>query len=117
MKKEYKESPTCEFMCTGDIVKHFKYETLTDEEKVTNKYLYIIRGFATHTETGELLVIYQALYGDFETYARPAKMFLSEVDHMKYADIEQKYRFENAMLKTGNILGRNVDVNYLKGKR
>lgn len=111
MKQEY------EWICVGDIVKHFKYETLTDEEKITNKYLYIIRGFATHTETSELLVIYQALYGDFETYARPAKMFLSEVDHMKYSDIEQKYRFDNAMLKTGNILARSVDVNYLKGKR
>lgn len=104
MKKEY------ELINIGDVVKHFKYETLTEEEKATNKYLYVIRGFATHTETGELLVIYQALYGDFETYARPAKMFLSEVDHMKYAGIEQKYRFENAMLNTGNILGRSRDM-------
>jgi hypothetical protein len=103
MKKE------TELICVGDIVKHFKYETLTEEEKATNKYLYVIRGFATHTETGEVLVVYQALYGDFETYARPAKMFLSEVDHMKYPDIEQRYRFENTNVYAGNFMMRDKE--------
>lgn len=78
----------------GDIVRHFKYETLTEEEKLQNKYMYIIRGFAQHTETHEALVIYQALYGNFEVYARPYSMFISEVDHEKYPEIKQKYRLE-----------------------
>lgn len=78
----------------GDIVRHFKYETLDYDEKRQNKYTYIIRGFAKHTETGETLVIYQALYGDFEMFARPLDMFISEVDHEKYPDINQKYRLE-----------------------
>jgi hypothetical protein len=78
----------------GDVVRHFKYETLTKEEQLQNKYTYIIRGFAKHTETGEELVIYQALYGEYETYVRPVDMFISEVDHEKYPDIKQKYRLE-----------------------
>lgn len=78
----------------GDIVKHFKRETLSDEEKQKNKYLYQIRGFATHTETGEKLVIYQGLYYPFETYARPLDMFCSEVDKDKYPNIKQKFRLE-----------------------
>ena len=78
----------------GDIVCHFKRETLTDEERKTNKYIYRIEGVAEHTETGEELVIYTALYGDFRTYARPAEMFFGEVDRDKYPDIKQKYRFE-----------------------
>ena len=81
----------------GDIVRHFKYETLTNEEKASNKYLYVIRAFAEHTETKEALVVYQALYGDFSTYARPMEMFLSEVDREKYPNIKQKYRLEKIM--------------------
>lgn len=78
----------------GDVVKHFKYEMLTQQEKNESKYCYVIRGYAKHTETGEELVIYQALYAPYETYARPLTMFLEEVDHEKYPEIKQQYRFE-----------------------
>ena len=82
----------------GDIVKHFKWEMLSDEEKKQNKYIYQIKAIATHTEDGCLLVIYQALYFPFEIYARPINLFCEEVDHIKYPDIRQKYRFEKFIL-------------------
>lgn len=78
----------------GSKYRHFKRETLTKEEKLKNKYLYQVIAIANHTETGDELVIYQAMYDDFKIYARPKDMFLSEVDHEKYPDIKQVYRFE-----------------------
>ena len=78
----------------GDIVRHFKRETLSEEDLNRNIFLYKVIGFAEHTETGEKMVVYEALYGDFRLYVRPYDMFMGKVDRDKYPDIKQEYRFE-----------------------
>jgi len=55
---------------------------------------YQILAVAEHTESGDQLVVYQAMYGEHKIYARPLDMFMSPVDKAKYPDADQDMRFE-----------------------
>ena len=64
------------------VYKHFKGD------------LYLVEDIIYHSETKEKMVAYRALYGDNRLWCRPYNMFISEVDHEKYPNVKQKYRFE-----------------------
>lgn len=55
---------------------------------------YLVEDIAYHSETQEKMVIYRALYGNNKLWCRPYNMFLEKVDHQKYSNVKQKYRFE-----------------------
>ena len=67
---------------TKAVYRHFK-----------GKYYYV-EDVAIHSEDKSEYVVYRRLYDDHSLWIRPKEMFLSEVDHEKYPEVKQKYRFE-----------------------
>jgi len=71
---------------TNRIYRHFK-----------GKYYYVMN-IAENTETNELMVVYHALYGDYECYVRPFAMFVEELDEEKKLKYNQIHRFEPVIM-------------------
>ena len=55
--------------------------------------LYRIVTPAIHSETGERMVVYQALYGDYTVYVTELSQFMGKVDKRKYTERRQKEIF------------------------
>lgn len=79
-----------------EIYRHFKGNT------------YQILAIAKDSEDGHLIVVYQALYGSYEIYARDLVQFMSPVDHINYPEVEAQYRFTKVESAQPIVNGGNV---------
>lgn len=70
-------------VCVGKYYRHFKGKI----------YKVLAIGYDTEIEN-RCLVVYEAMYDEHKIWVRPIEMFSDEVDHDKYPDVKQKYRFE-----------------------
>ena len=70
------------------IYKHFKGNS------------YIVEDVGLDSETCERCILYRQLYDDHKLWIRKEKDFLSEVDHVKYPNVKQKYKFKLIKIKS-----------------
>lgn len=79
---ERRDNMTRNIPAAGEFYRHFKGN------------IYQIKSIAKDSETGEKLVVYQAMYPPFDVWVRSLDMFMSETDCDKYPECSQKFRFE-----------------------
>ena len=84
--KDEQDREQCILNWKNKIVRHFKGD------------LYLVEDVAEHTETGENMVVYRALYGDCKLYVRPLNMFLEECTVENKKVYNQENRFERVVL-------------------
>ncbi len=86
----------------GEVYRHFKGK------------MYKVLGIAVHSETGEAMVIYQAMYGENITYVRPYESFIEKLDKHKYEDVSEEYRFTHIPMN-GNYNMNTTDEGNAEG--
>ena len=82
--------------CAGNFPAHFLQERITMDIK-PGKYKhfkgkeYRVIGIASHSETMEPMVVYQALYGEKGLWVRPAAMWTEQVERDGYSGPRFQY--------------------------
>lgn len=87
---------------SGTRVRHFKYYSLSSDDKSNGEYEYEVCCHALETETGREMVIYQSIAHPEKVWARYSDSFYSKVDKIKYPNALAEYRLEEVLTDDSN---------------
>ncbi|MBE6902390.1 MAG: hypothetical protein E7478_07930 [Ruminococcaceae bacterium] len=75
----------------GDILRHIKWDTATEDQRYINMHLYRVTGFGTLPSTGEPTVLIRQIWHPMREYMYTLAQLQTKADPAKFPNAKQEY--------------------------